>query len=43
MSPFVGRWIEVVMFQLAVSDLCVILTDIIEQSADGERVVLFIH
>ena len=39
MSPFFGRWIEVVMFQLATFDLCVILTDIIEQSEDGERVV----
>ena len=39
MSPFAGRWIEVVMFQLAAFDLCVILIDIIEQSVDGERVV----
>ena len=39
MSPFFGRWIEVVMFQLATFDLCVILTDTNEQSEDGERVV----
>ena len=36
MSPLVGRWIDVVMFQLAAFDLCVILTDIIKQSVDGE-------
>ena len=39
MSPSVGRRIDVVMFQMAASDLCVIRTDIIEQSEDGERVV----
>ena len=39
MSPSVGRRIDVVMFQMAASDLCVIRTDIIEQSEDGERMV----
>ena len=39
MSPLVGRRIDVVKFQLAAFEVCVILTDIIEQSVDGEMVV----
>ena len=41
MPLFVGRRIDVVKFQLAACDLCVILTDIIEQSVDRESVGVY--